>query len=112
MTEHRDVDEIKELVALACEICDAGMVIAADGHLGLSDVAQLWSVIERIGPAFIGIKNIPGEVADLTPKECDEIIAFIESDLDAVNGNARIVLDKVLHAAKACYEVYTAVRSM
>lgn len=105
-----DVEDIKDVVALACELCDCAVLVAADGHLGFEDIGQLWAIVERIGPAFTGIDELPQELSDLTAAECDEIIGFIDSELDAATGKSRIILDKVLQAVKACYEVYLAVK--
>lgn len=105
-----DVEELKDVVALACELCDCAAIVAADGHLAFNDFGALWAVVEKLGPAMAGIKNIPDEISDLSVQECDELIEFVDTELESATGKSRIVIDRSLKAAKACYEVYLAVR--
>lgn len=99
------VDELKDIVGLVVEMVDCASVVAADGSLGFSDVGAVWSVVEKIGPAFSGVKNIPEELKDLSPAECDELIEFVMNELDTPEPVSKVVVEKALKAVKAAYEV-------
>jgi hypothetical protein len=77
----------------------------------MSDVSQIWGVIERVGPAFVGIENVPDELADLDEEDCDELIQFVMGELNVQDDKAHIVVEKSMRALKACYEVYLAVKA-
>lgn len=102
----RDIEELKDLVSLVVEIVDAGVLIFQDGHIGLGDVGHVWDVIEKMGPAFIGIDEVPAELKDLSIEECDNLITLLESELTVLPAQSKDALDKILKATRACYEVY------
>lgn len=103
------VDELKDIISLAIDTADCAFIIAKDGSLDFTDIGAVWSVVEKIGPAIIGIGEVPKELADLSPEECDELIAFALQDLDLPGASGKDIVEKCLRAFKACYEVYLAV---
>lgn len=112
MTDKRapaTIEELKDIIALAIEAADCAFIIARDGSLDFSDIGAVWSVVEKIGPAIIGIGEVPKELADMSVAECDELIAFVLKDLDMPGASGKEIVEKCLKAFKACYEVYLAV---
>ena len=89
---------------------DCVSLVSADGSLGFADVGAVWSVVEKMGPAFSGVKDIPEELKDLSPAECDELIEYVMNELDTPESVTKVVVDKALKAVKAAYEVYLAVK--
>ena len=106
----RDISELKDIVSLVIEMVDATVLMTADGTIGISDVGHIWGIIEKMGPAFIGINEVPGELKDLTTEECDELILLLETELTVLPAQSKDALNKILKAVKACYEVYLVIR--
>lgn len=107
--EAAGVTELKDVLSLVVDLVDCAMIVGEDGTLDFGDVTHLWSVIEKLGPAFSGINKVPLELKDLSSKEVDELITFIMTELNAPPPKAKVFVEKSLRAIKACYEVYLAV---
>lgn len=105
-----DIEDLKDIMALAIEAVDCSSVVMRNGGLDLSDFGAIWSVIEKIGPAFMGAGTVPEELRDLTPEEIDELVEFVMAELDTPESVSKVVVEKVLKAVKANYEVYLAIR--
>jgi hypothetical protein len=106
------VDELKDVISLTLELVDCAFVVYSDGQLNLSDIGAIWNVIEKVGPAVVGVGQIPNELKDLTKEECDELIQFIMGELaDITTERASTILEATLKAFKTCYEVYLAVEA-
>jgi hypothetical protein len=112
MIKQATVEELKDVLNLAIGLIESSFLIYNDGQLNLSDFTHVWSIIEKVGPAIVGIGEVPGELKDLTGEECDELIKFIMDELaDVTDVKARTILAATLKAFKACYEVYLAVEA-
>lgn len=106
------VEELKDVIGLALGLVDCAFVVYSDGQLNLSDIGAVWNVIEKVGPAVVGVGQIPTELKDLTKEECDELIQFVVDELkDTAPDRAKVILEATLKAFKACYEVYLAVEA-
>lgn len=110
MAEKMDIEELKDVVALVLDLTDCTYLMAADGKLDFGDIGHFWSIIEKVGPALVGIKKVPAEFKDLSAAECDELIEYVMMDLSTPEDVSKVILEKALRALKACYEVYLAVR--
>lgn len=105
-----DIDALKSMVSLVIQMCDSGYIMAQDGKLEWDDVGEVWDIMKKVYPAFKSVGEIPAEAAHLTPEQFDQLIILIESEFTIVPEKSKDVLDKILKAAKACHEVYLAVR--
>lgn len=105
------VEELKDVLSLVIEMADCAQLVAAEGGLSLTDVSNMWSVIEKLGPAFRGIEHVPDELADLDAADCDELIQFVMSELSAQSDKSKMIVEKSLKAFKAAYEVYLEIKA-
>jgi hypothetical protein len=112
ITKQATVEELKDVLNLAIGLIESSFLIYNDGQLSLSDFTHVWGIVEKIGPAIVGIGSVPGELKDLDAAECDELIKFIMDELaDVTDVKAKNILEATLKAFKACYEVYIAVEA-
>ena len=112
ITKQATVEELKDIISLTLSLVECSFLVYSDGQLNLSDIGAIWSVVEKVGPAVVGIGQIPAELADLSKEECDELIQYIMDELaDVASDKAATILYATLKAFKACYEVYLAVEA-
>lgn len=107
--EKEGIKELKEVVALAVGLANAGLKIGADKKIGLDDVTHLFAVIPLIAPAVDGITKIPAEVLDLSAPEAAEVIAHVAASLAIDDVKAKEVVLAAIKLAAAGKDLAAAI---
>lgn len=106
----KHIEELKDIIALVVEMVDCIAIVAKDGQLGFTDFGAVWSIVEKIGPAFVGADEVPGELKELTAADCDELIEYVMTELTTTEVAAKVTVDASLKAIKAAYVAYLAIK--
>ena len=92
------VKEVKELIGFGISLGERVAKSLEDGELTWTDAFQFVGVLGEANKALQGIGSIPGELADLSEAEKDELVAYVEAEFDIEN-------DKVERAIELGFEI-------
>jgi cell pole-organizing protein PopZ len=107
--EKEGIKELKEVVALAIGLANAGIKIGKDGKIGLDDVGHLMAVVMLIAPAVDGITKLPAEVLDLSAPEAAEVIAEVAATLAVDDAKAKAVVLAAIKLAASGKDLVSAI---
>lgn len=107
--EKEGIKELKDVVALAVGLANAGLKVGADKKIGLDDVTHLFAVIPLVAPAVDGITKLPAEVLDLSAPEAAEVVAQVAASLALDDEKAKQVVLAAVELAAAAKHLVTAV---
>jgi len=78
-----NIEETKDVLKSLCGLGNAvAASLADDGKITLSDYPKFIGPVISLPAAISGIQEVPKELADLTEQEKQELIDFVESELE------------------------------
>lgn len=105
------MNDLSKLVAFLCELVDSAITAEIDGRIDIADLPLLIGLLPKIGPAFAGIKNVPGELAALSPTDAEALVAGVIAQLVIPDAKAKAVVESALKTAAALFHLYTTVKT-
>lgn len=103
------VKELKDVVALAVGLANAGALIAKDKKISIDDVQHLFAVVPLVGPAVEGITQLPSELMDLSTEEGAEVVAHVASSMMIGDEKAKAIVLASLKLAMAGKDLVLAI---
>ena len=70
--------ETKEILELAVSLVEAYKLATADKKIGITDIQYLIDPAMKIPKAFDSIGDVPAEWANLTEKDIQEVVGYVE----------------------------------
>lgn len=97
------IEETKEVVTAGLSLANAIIASLEDDRFTLSDALNFIKPVTDLPSAIIDIQYVPGELADLTDEEVDEIIGMVREKLDVDSYKAKRIAEE---AIKSLYQLY------
>jgi hypothetical protein len=105
------IKELTELLDLAIEGVNAGLVISKDPTNLVNDMAQVMKLIPLIKPAIEQIGFIPSELADLTEEEAAAVTSHVVTKLQVGDAKAKKIIVASFKLISAGVAMIEAVKS-
>lgn len=109
-TEAKGTKELKELLDLILTGVEIGVKVSADGKVTLEDVGTFLLLLPKLEPAISGIKELPGELSDLSADEAGELVAHIMTSLVVDDVKAKAVVEQSFKVLLAVYALVKAIK--
>ena len=96
--------ELRDIAALYFKLFEATLKATSDGNVNTSDMQYLIGPAMLLIPAFTGITKIPGELAQLTDEQINQMLLIASDyDLDSYEAKAKQILKVLLVAAQTYF---------
>lgn len=93
------IKNLKEVCVFLALSLSAQQKAAADGNIGVADVAHLMNPLLALPQALEGVTSVPAEVMDMDPAEAAELSEAIKGAVDLTNDGAEAVVEQIIGAA-------------
>lgn len=77
-----------------------------DGEISFKDAPNFFKVLTKAIPAIEGVKNVPMEIADMTPEKVEELKAFVKAELDLEDDKAEIFIEDSFGVVLKIWNIY------
>jgi hypothetical protein len=109
MAEH-GIKETKEMMRFLIELAEGIDRSDADGKFDLADLGNMIGAMGAAAPAFSGAGDIFKEMGDLDEAEAQELVNYVESELQLGHERTLQLVKKAMHVGLGLYELMALMR--
>jgi len=99
------VKETKDLLTFAASLGEGIYETMKDGRFSIGDVKHFFPAAKDLVPAVSGILSVPGEMADLTDVELDEMKQHFAVEFDIPSDKIEEFVEKMMAFGLSALEV-------
>lgn len=104
------IDETMDVVDAAVSLANAIIDSYSDGKLTVSDIFNFIKPFTKLPKAISGIDQVPYELDDLQEAELNQLIEFVQNELEVDDLRAKLIVQKSLEAIYSLYELLKVIR--
>lgn len=109
--ENVGLKETKEVLKFVIALGHAVDQSLVDNKIGLEDAMNFYGAVLAAGDAFADISLVAQELGDLSAEEKDELIAYVENDLDLRSDKTEEIIEKGISVALNIYEMIKLIKA-
>jgi len=101
----KGVEEFKDLLTFAASLGEGIYETGKDGKLSIGDVRHFFPAAKDLIPAIQGILEVPGEIADLTEIELEQMKQHFKAQFDIPDDMVEEFVEKMMAFGMSALEV-------